>query len=65
MPTDKLTARFPRTLINLKQAIRELPCVFVFDNDDLSTSFQLAAVFQDGRRKFLAKSIPGWLETVL
>jgi len=35
VPTDKLMARFPRSLANLKQAIRELPCVFVFDNDDL------------------------------
>lgn len=65
VPTDKLTARFPRTMTNLKQAIRELPCVFVFDNDDLRTPFRLAAVFQNGRRTFLAKSIPGWLEPAL
>jgi len=65
VPTDKLTARFPRTMTNLTQAIRELPCVFIFDNDDLRTPFRLAAVFQNGRRTFLTKPIPGWLEPAL
>jgi predicted ABC-type ATPase len=65
VPTDKLTSRFPRTMTNLKQAIRELPCVPVFDNDDLRTPFRLLAVFQSGRQKFLAKSIPDWLEQAL
>lgn len=65
VPTDKLTARFPRTMTNLKQAIQELPCVFIFDNDDLRMPFRLAAIFQNGQRTFLAKSIPSWLEPVL
>ena len=65
VPTGKLTARFPRTLANLKSAIRELPCVFVFDNDDLRTPFRLAAIFQNGQKVFLAKSIPRWLEAVI
>jgi len=65
VPRDKLTARFPRTMANLKQAIREMPCVLVFDNDDLRTPFRLQAVFQNGRQKFLAKSIPDWLEPAL
>jgi predicted ABC-type ATPase len=65
VPTDKLGARFPRIMTNLKQAIRELPCILVFDNDDLRTPYRLLAVFQNGRQKFLAKSIPGWLEPAL
>lgn len=65
VPTEKLTSRFPRTMSNLQNALRELPCVFVFDNDDLRTPFRLAAIFQQGRRTFLAKAIPPWLETVL
>ena len=65
VPTDKLVGRFPRTMTNLKQAIRELPCVLVFDNDDLRTPFRLLAVFQNDRQQFLAKSIPDWLEAVL
>jgi predicted ABC-type ATPase len=62
VPSDKLTARFPRTMMNLKQALRELPCVLVFDNDDLRTPYQLAAIFKDGRRTFLAKPTPRWLK---
>jgi len=65
VPGDKLIARFPRTMGNLKQAIRELPCVFVFDNDDLQRPFRLAAVFQNGQGKFLTKPAPIWLEPVL
>jgi predicted ABC-type ATPase len=65
VPTDKLAARFPRTMTNLKQAIRELPCVLIFDNDDLRTPFRLLAVFQSRRLKFLAKAIPDWLEQML
>ena len=65
VPTGKLTTRFPRILANLKSAIRELPCVFVFDNDDLRMPFRLAAIFQNGHRMFLAKSIPHWLEPLL
>jgi predicted ABC-type ATPase len=48
VPTDKLNARFPRTMSNLKQAIRELPCVVIFDNDDLRTPYRLSAIYQAG-----------------
>jgi predicted ABC-type ATPase len=65
VPTDKLNARFPRTMTNLKQAIQELPCVLIFDNDDLQTPYHLAAVFQNGRPTLLAKSVPAWLQPVL
>jgi predicted ABC-type ATPase len=65
VPTDKLNARFPRIMTNLKQAIQELPCVLIFDNDDLQTPYQLAAVFQNGRPTLLAKSVPAWLQPVL
>lgn len=64
VPTDKLNARFPRTMANLKQAIQELPCVLIFDNDDLQTPYRLTAVFQNGRPTFLAKYIPVWLPPV-
>jgi predicted ABC-type ATPase len=65
VPTEKLNARFPRTMTNLKQAIQELPCVLIFDNDDLQTPYHLAAVFQNGRPTLLAKSVPAWLQPVL
>jgi predicted ABC-type ATPase len=65
VPTDKLISRFPRVLTNLKSAIRDLPCVFVFDNDDLRTPFRLVAIFQNSQKVFLAKSIPRWLTPTL
>jgi predicted ABC-type ATPase len=61
VPTEKLIARFPRTLVNLKAAIRELPHVWVFDNDDLRTPFRLVGVFEDGRLVKLHKPVPKWL----
>jgi predicted ABC-type ATPase len=65
VPAEKLVARFPRTLANLKAAMRELPQVWIFDNDDLRTPYRLAAVFEDGRRITLAKPVPKWLKPLL
>jgi predicted ABC-type ATPase len=65
VPTDKLNARYPRTMTNLKQAIQELACVLIFDNDDLRTPYRLAAVIQNQRPTFLAKPVPAWLQPVL
>ncbi len=64
VPADKLKARFPRTMANLKAAIRELPCVLIFDNDDLRTPFRKVAAFENGQRVF-QESIPKWLTPVL
>ncbi len=61
VPAEKLVARFPRTLANLKTAIRDLPHVWIFDNDDLRTPFRQTAVFEDGRRVKLNEPVPGWL----
>jgi predicted ABC-type ATPase len=39
VPSEKLVSRYPRTLANLQEAIRELPHVLIFDNDDLAAPF--------------------------
>lgn len=65
VPSDKLVARFPRTLENLSRAIRELPCVLVFDNEDLRRPFRQVAVFANGRRMELNESVPGWLQPIV
>jgi predicted ABC-type ATPase len=65
VPTEKLIARFPRTLANLKAAIRELPLVLVFDNDDLATPFRRAAVIEGGRLVWSADPQPKWLTDLL
>jgi predicted ABC-type ATPase len=65
VPTEKLIARFPRTLANLRAAIHALPHVLVFDNDDLRTPFRQVAVFEQGCRVSLKKPVPKWLQPLL
>ena len=65
VPSEKLVARFPRILANLKAALRELPHVWVFDNDDLRTPFRLVAVFEGGQAVKLGKPVPAWLRPLL
>ena len=62
--TAKLIARFPLTLANLARAIQCLPCVLVFENDDLRRPFRRVAVFQNGKQTYSAKSIPNWLNAL-
>jgi predicted ABC-type ATPase len=65
VPTEKLIARFPRTMANLEAAVREIPYVWIFDNDDLRTPFRLAAVFEKGKPVKLNKPVPKWLQPLL
>ena len=65
VPTEKLVARFPRIMANLKAAIREMPSVWVFDNDNVRTPYRLAAVFEDGKPVKLNKPVPKWLQPLL
>jgi predicted ABC-type ATPase len=65
VPAEKLVTRYPRTLANLKTAIRELPHVWIFDNDDLRTPFRQAAVFDNDQRVTLNEPTPGWLTLLL
>jgi predicted ABC-type ATPase len=65
VPREKLIARYPRILKNLKAAIRELPNVWVFDNNNLRNPFRLAAVCEQGRLVQLEKPIPKWLRSIL
>ena len=65
VPTEKLIARFPRTLANLQAALRELPNVPIFDNDDLRTPFRQVAVFQNGAQLSLNQPVPRWLKPML
>jgi predicted ABC-type ATPase len=65
VPPGKLITRFPRTLANLGRAIRELPCVLLFDNEDLRQPFRHVAVFANGRRLELNEPIPSWLRRLV
>ena len=65
VPTKKLNDRFPRILVNLKSAIRELPHVWIFDNSDLRVPFRQVAIFESGRLVSKMKAIPKWLNSLL
>jgi predicted ABC-type ATPase len=65
VPKEKLATRFPRILTNLRAAIKELPLVLVFDNDDLSRPFRKVVEFQQGKRRVLGKPIPAWLKSAI
>jgi predicted ABC-type ATPase len=60
VPTEKLESRYPRTMANLKTALREIPYVWIFDNDDLRSPYRLVAVYEHGPIA-LHKPIPRWL----
>lgn len=65
VPAEKLKERFPRTLANLKRALRELPRVLVFDNGDLGRPFRRLAEFEGGRGAFVAGRLPKWFSSIL
>lgn len=65
VPKEKLKARFPRSLGNLRRAIRELPHVLIYDNSDLRHPFCLAAVFEAGRSTFRSNALPDWLKRLV
>ena len=48
VPSEKVAARFPRALANLRLAMAALPHVLVFDNSDLSHPFRMLAEFRNG-----------------
>ena len=65
VPTEKLQQRFPRTLANLRAALRELPHVLIYDNDDLSQPFRKVVESENGRMIFRADPLPQWLAGLL
>jgi predicted ABC-type ATPase len=65
VPSEKLIRRFPRSMANLRAAIRALPHVWIFDNDDLRAPFRRVAVFENGSRTFMNNPPPAWLARIL
>lgn len=61
VPTAKLRARYPRTMKNLRAAVRELPHVLVFDNSDLARPFRKVATFERGKLVERATPLPRWV----
>lgn len=65
VPSEKLIARYPRTSANLRAAIRRLPHVRIFDNEDLRTPFRFVAETSNGHVVHLSKPTPRWLRPIL
>jgi len=65
VPSEKLVSRYPRILANLKAALRELPLVWVFDNDDLRTPCRLVLTSDAGRIVSHRTSVPAWLQPLI
>jgi hypothetical protein len=49
----------------LRKGIQTLPCVMVFDNDDLSNPYRKVAVFSGGKAVSLSDSLPAWLTKIV
>ena len=63
VPTEKLRARYPRTMQNFVKAIAELPHVLAFDNSDPGRPFRKVAVFERGRMIEKHAPLPRWLRS--
>ena len=61
---DKITARYPRSLENLRRAIGVLPFVWVYDNSDLRQPFRRVAEFERGVLIRQCPPLPEWLPAV-
>ena len=64
VPTDKLTARYPRTLANLALALRLLPHVLIYDNSDLADSFRFVAEYREGVQVRGSDAVLAWFHGV-
>jgi predicted ABC-type ATPase len=65
VPFEKLRTRYPRTIENLRAAVRELPHVLIYDNNDLNAPYRQIAVFENGHLVSCQKPVPVWLEPIL
>jgi predicted ABC-type ATPase len=61
VPDAKLHARFPRTLANLRAAIRTVDHAFLFDNSSYDHPFRIVAIYEQGRLVRQAPRLPRWL----
>lgn len=65
VPTDKLVARYPRTLANLVRALKALSCVMVYDNSELDDPFRFVAEYREGKPVRADECPPAWFKNLL
>lgn len=61
MPTLRKAGPAFSTQANLKAAVRDLPHLWIFDNNDLRNPYRLVAIFESGRLVKLRRPVPKWL----
>lgn len=61
VPPEKLVSRYPRSLANLKRAMRELPTVIIFDNSELTHPFEKVMELCAGNTVYQRTPLPDWL----
>ena len=60
VPDDRLRARFPRTLANLRAAIALVEEAFLFDNSSYDAPYRVVAVYREGRLIARHPPLPAW-----
>jgi predicted ABC-type ATPase len=60
IPDDKLHARFPRTLANLRAAVAIVDEAFLFDNSSYDHPYRVVAVYREGRLVEQRPPLPAW-----
>jgi predicted ABC-type ATPase len=64
VPDDRLRARFPRTLANLRAAVGVVDHAFLFDNSAYDTPYRIVAVYRDGALVSRHPPLPPWTRGV-
>jgi len=65
VPRDRLTSRFARSLANLREAIRFVPVIKMYDNSFVDEPFRLIARYESGKLTLKMRSVPEWAKPIL
>ncbi len=58
VPRDRISSRFERSVSNLRLAIGVASTVKIYDNSYVDEPYQLLAMFEAGKRTFMATRVP-------
>lgn len=61
VPLHKIAERYPRSLENLRRAVRTLPFVWIYDNSDLARPYRKVAEVERGKVVSQQRPLPAWL----
>lgn len=60
VPEDRIVARFPRTLANLRGALGFVDVAVVLDNSSARSPYRLIATWRGGRQEYRVADPPSW-----